>query len=377
MSYKKAKELLTKYKDGTATDEEKAFVEKLLFSYNDGPLELSEERYDEIIDEIWNELPKPAISPIRRLPVWTKVAAAASVVIALSAGLYFIKFNKPAQQVAQNKVQDIVPGSSKATLTLATGQKIVLTTGLNGKLAQQGNTSVQINSGNAITYTASGANNSASAPVQYNTLSTRRGEQSPYPLVLADGTKVWLNAESSITFPTIFNGKERVVQITGEAYLEVIHNVAQPFKVRVRDQIIEDLGTRFNINAYTDEPNIKTSLIQGAIKLSNNKQTVYLKPGYQAVTPPSGSITVQAVDIDQIMAWKNGNFDFESVPLSEIMRQISRWYNVDVSYKGDIAAIEFSCSISRSRNINEILSELEATKSVHFKIEGRRILVMP
>lgn len=345
--------------------------------YIDENIAESEDKHRQLI---WSRI-NEHINPVQSAKIktlWPRIAAAASILLALSIGSYFILNKKPAQQIVRNQKQEIVPGTNEATLTLANGQKIILSRGLNGKLAQQGSTLVQVNSSKSITYTASAANSTSTAQVQFNTLATVRGEQSPYPLVLADGTKVWLNAASSITFPTSFSGKERIVKITGEAYFEVVHDALHPFKVKVGDQTIEDLGTQFNINAYPDEPAMKTTLINGKVKISDGSQTALLKPGYQAVVSPSGSsITVQAADLDQVMAWKNGNFEFEGTPLKDIMRQISRWYNVDISYQGTIAEVEFGGSISRSKNINEILSVLETTKGVHFKIEGRRIIVMP
>jgi transmembrane sensor len=358
---------------------EKQEFETWLDEVADEPLEmLSSARSDEEYGALLFEKIQEQTNTGRRIRLWPRIAAAASILLFLSFGTYFILNKKPTQQIVKNQKQEIVPGINKATLTLANGQKIILTRGLNGRLAQQGNTLVQVNSNKSIIYTASAANTSLAAQMQFNTLSTVRGEQSPYPLVLADGTKVWLNAESSITFPTSFSGKERVVKITGEAYFEVVHDALHPFKVTVRDQTIEDLGTQFNINAYLDEPYMKTTLINGKVKITEGSQVTLLKPGFQAVVSPSGSSsTVQAADLDQVMAWKNGNFEFEGTPLKDIMRQISRWYDVDISYKGTIEDAEFGGSISRSKNINEILSVLETTKGVHFKLEGRRILVMP
>jgi transmembrane sensor len=358
---------------------EKQEFEAWLDEVADEPLEmLSSARSDEEYGALLFEKIQEQTNTGRRIRLWPRIAAAASILLFLSFGTYFILNKKPTQQIVKNQKQEIVPGINKATLTLANGQKIILTRGLNGRLAQQGNTLVQVNSNKSIIYTASAANTSLAAQMQFNTLSTVRGEQSPYPLVLADGTKVWLNAESSITFPTSFSGKERVVKITGEAYFEVVHDALHPFKVKVGDQTIEDLGTQFNINAYLDEPYMKTTLINGKVKITEGSQVTLLKPGFQAVVSPSGSsITVQAADLDQVMAWKNGNFEFEGTPLKDIMRQISRWYDVDISYKGTIEDAEFGGSISRSKNINEILSVLETTKGVHFKLEGRRILVMP
>lgn len=376
-------ELANKYLKGQISHSEQLEFDEWFKSegnnniYIDEDIAVYQDKHRQLIWSRINERIKP-VQETKVKNIWPRIAAAASILLSLSIGGYFIINKKPIQQIVKNQKQEIVPGINKATLTLANGKKIILTRGLNGKLAQQGSTLVQVNSNKSITYTGLAANSTSATEVQFNTLSTVRGEQSPYPLVLADGTKVWLNAASSITFPTSFSGKERVVKITGEAYFEVVHDALHPFKVTVRGQTIEDLGTQFNINAYPDEPAMKTTLINGKVKISEGSQATVLKPGLQAVVSPSGSsIIVQAADVDQVMAWKNGNFEFEGTPLKDIMRQISRWYDVDISYKGTIEDAEFGGSISRSKNINEILSVLETTKGVHFKIEGRRILVMP
>jgi ferric-dicitrate binding protein FerR (iron transport regulator) len=229
---------------------------------------------------------------------------------------------------------------------------------------------IKVNAGNAIAYIPQNTN--TATEVVYNTLSTVRGQESPYPLVLSDGTKVWLNAESSITYPIAFNGKERSVKITGEAYFEVVHNTVQPFKVEVKGQTIEDIGTAFNINAYDDEPNMKTTLISGSVKI--NSSTV-LHPGQQAIQ--SGpAIRVKDVDTEGAIAWKNGYFLFDYESLESIMRRISRWYNVDVAYEpGQQITTGFLGSMTRYTNVSEVLNALEAAGKVKFKIEGRKITV--
>jgi len=298
----------------------------------------------------------------RRL--WINTAAAASIIIAVTAGGYFI-LNKelPKQKTAQLITNDIAPGRNQATLTLANGQKITLKKGLKGGiLALQGQTRIQVNQ-SGIVYRAS----KSEETVSYNTLSTARGEQSPYPLILADGSKVWLNSQSSVTFPTAFNQKDRVVKLTGEAYFEVKHNARQPFKVETANQTIEDLGTSFDVNAYSDEPNAKTTLIEGSIKVDN----VTLKPGQQ-----SDGQKVKEVDTERFIAWKNGDFDFEGDNIQTIMLELSRWYNIDVRYQGAPLNTGFSAEISRSKNIGAVLHMLERTKLVHFKIEERRVTVI-
>jgi transmembrane sensor len=308
--------------------------------------------------------------PMRRR--WN-IAAAASIVLALSFGSYSL-LHKPNVSEFKN---DIAPGHNQATLTLANGQKIILTKHLSGQLAQQGSTLIGVDDKNEIAYTGSGTNSNAADT--YNTLSTAVGEQSPYPLVLADGTKVWLDAGSSITFPVAFAGKERSVKITGEAYFEVVHNDAQPFKVVAKDQVIEDIGTHFNVNAYDDEKVITTTLLEGAVKVSvpgaSLQAQVMLKPGQKSVLK-NNALDVANANIEEAIAWKNGYFRFENEGIQSIMRKLTRWYNIDVQYSGTIPDETFYATSSRYKNISEVLTMLQNTKGVHFKIEGRRVTVM-
>ncbi len=184
---------------------------------------------------------------------------------------------------------------------------------------------------------------------------------------MPDGSKVWLNAQSSITFPTAFNGKERIVKITGEALFEVSHNAKQPFKVQTQKQTIEDIGTIFNVNAYADEPTTKTTLIAGKVKVND----MLLTPGQQT----DGS-HIKTVNTKRYTAWKSGDFYFEDDSIQTVMRQLSRWYNIEITYEGNITKDGFNAQISRSKNISAILHILENTKGVHFKIEGRRVTVI-
>jgi ferric-dicitrate binding protein FerR (iron transport regulator) len=247
---------------------------------------------------------------------------------------------------------------------LANGKKIILTKGLNGLLARQGGTSVSATAHN-ITYTASTAKHGDQ--ISYNTLSTARGEQSPYPLVLEDGTKVWLNAESSITFPTAFTGKERTVKVTGQARFEVAHNAEHPFKVQTEKQTIEDIGTVFDVNAYPDEPATLTTLVEGKVKVNS----LVLSPGQQ-----TDGTHIKTVDVNQFTAWSHNDFNFHDENIQSIMRQLTRWYNIEVTYEGTITTAGLNAHLTRSRNISSVLHVLERTKGVHFKIEGRRVTVI-
>lgn len=353
--------LLERYREGTLTPEEKRLLDAW---YNAHGAESQDELTPDELAATETDLQGrlPVVPPARVRRLWPRIAAAASIILALSFGGFLLLHKRAIQQTAQLQKNDIAPGHNQATLTLANGKKIILTKGLKGQLAMQGTTIIQATN-NDIRYHSTNNNEQ----VSYNTLATARGEQSPYPLVLADGTKVWLNAQSSITFPTAFNGKERIVKLSGEAYFEVKHNAGQPFKVQTEKQTIEDIGTSFNVNAYPDEPATTTTLIAGSVKVNN----LTLEPGQQT---DGGNI--KTVNTARYTAWKDGDFNFEGDHIAAIMRQLSRWYNIEVSYQGTVTPNDFYAEISRSKNISAILRALEKTKGVHFKIEGRRVTVI-
>ncbi len=321
-------------------------------------------------DELHEEID---VQPVSYMPLIVKLTAVIIGVLFLFEGMYiYYKPVKP-EQIARVDIKktSIAPGGNKAVLTLQDGSTIVLNDAENGTLARQGNTSVVKLSNGQIVY------NEASGPadkVLYNTMTTPRGGQ--YKLTLPDGTNVWLNSASSINYPTAFVGKERKVSITGEAYFEVAKDKSKPFYVTAGNQSVEVLGTHFNVMAYADEENIKTTLLEGSVKISEHTNISILKPGYQAVVANKGGITVKPANIDEAMAWKNGYFKFSRVDIKHIMRQISRWYDVEVIYKGDMPHDEFVGKIGRGENISQILHLLEL-EHVHFKIEGKRIIVLP
>lgn len=314
--------------------------------------------------------------PVRHIRPWIRIAAAAVLLIGLTTGGYFMLHKRvQLSQVVQNKKHDLAPGRNQATLTLANGQKIYLTASGKGKLAQQGTTVIQMAKSGAVTYNG-GSENARGQTLAYNTLTTKRGEQ--FPLVLADGTKVLLNSASSITYPVVFNGADRQVTVTGEAFFEVVHNAAHPFKVKVAGQTVEDIGTSFNINAYDDEPLMKTTLVTGSARIISKQQAVMLKPGQAAISNHAlEKMIVQNVDLDQAIAWKNNRFLFDGDNLESIMRKVSRWYDVDIEFKDNSLKTQvFSGTISRYKNVSSVLRKLELTKVAHFKLENRRITVM-
>jgi ferric-dicitrate binding protein FerR (iron transport regulator) len=369
--------LIDQVNKGVATSEELAEYDAYLNRLTEHPVEwdaagLGEEAQtrEELRALINRQVGQPTIRHIR---LWPRIAAAASIIVILSAGGYLLLHKEsPKQETATLIKNDIAPGHNQATLTLANGRKIILTKGLSGKLARQGQTQINVIQDNVV-YNAS---NQTDKQISYNTLSTARGEQSPYPLILADGTKVWLNAESSITFPTAFNSPERLVKVTGEAFFEVVHNDKQPFKVQTPQEIIEDIGTQFDVKAYVDEPATKTTLLEGAVKIAPNKiAAAMLKPGEQAILSPNG-LEISKANLTKAVAWKNEEFRFADDDIRTIMRELARWYDIEVVYKGEVTDEVFYAKLSRHRNISAALRVLERTKGIHFKVEGRRVTVI-
>ncbi len=310
---------------------------------------------------------------------WRKLAVAALfLLIAGKAVLFFLPAspakNKPAEPgQPASYAHDLPPGRNDATLTLADGRSIALDSAANGRLAQQGNAKV-VKLNGQIAYTNNGSAQGDEA-ILFNTISTARGNQ--YQLTLSDGSKVWLNAASSLRFPTAFKGKERRVELTGEAYFEIAKNQAMPFKVQAGSGEIDVLGTHFNINAYTDEPSIKTTVLEGAVAVKKEMLLQLLVPGQQAEFSPKGGIALsENVDVTRETAWKDGFFWFNNTDIHTLMRQVSRWYDVEVEFKGDVGDDGFTGKVSRNVPLSKLLNVLEQYE-LHFKIEGKKIIVLP
>jgi ferric-dicitrate binding protein FerR (iron transport regulator) len=306
---------------------------------------------------------------------WLRAAAAAAVILGLSSAAYFLLLKRnPGKDIARtvqpvDAVNDVTAGKNKAVLTLADGKQIVLDSAAVGKLAQQGNTNV-VNRGGQIVYHPE---NGKPEETVYNTLTTARGES--YSLVLADGSKLWLNASSSVRFPANFAGDERKIEITGEVYFEVAKDKARPFRVKTNDMLVEVLGTHFDINAYKDEATVNTTLLEGSVKIITGKAGVQLAPGQQSQLQPGGALQlVKDVNVDGVVAWKNGYFQFESADLPSILRQFSRWYDVDIVYEGKVKQRKFFGIVSRRSSLLNVLKMLHANDVV-FHIEGRKLVV--
>ena len=311
--------------------------------------------------------PQPA--RVRRL--WPRIAIAASVLACVAIGGYIYRESTiTAPKAMQPLVQDVAPGGNKATLTLANGQKIVLSDDLDGEIAKQAGVQISKSKNGVLVYTV--ADNDHVPANSMNTLSTAKGET--YKIILPDKTAVWLNAASSLTYPARFTGADRQVTLAGEGYFEVAKDQQHPFKVNTTKQQVTVLGTHFNINAYPDEPATRTTLLEGSVKVSAGNEHVTIPPGQQS-TLRNGNVGVQNVDPDQATAWKDDKFMFDGDNIQYIMRMIERWYNIDVVYEGAISNEKFYGGISRYENVSEILKILESTKSINFRIEGKTIFV--
>ncbi len=304
---------------------------------------------------------------------WYSVAAV--VVVLFVTGIWFFQDRDFLNHV-ENKESlvcfDLPPGREAATLILADGSVIGLDTTQNGKIAIQGKTTVSKQGGQVIYVPPAGRKEE---PVLYNTINTARGHQ--YQLVLPDSTRVSLNSASSLRFPAAFSGEARLVELTGEAYFEVAKHVTMPFRVKVNGVEAEVLGTRFNISAYADEDVIETTLLEGSVNVKNDKTFALIRPGERAVVRHNETeISVSKADLDKVMAWQNGFFEFDNTELPVIMRQISRWYDVDIRYEDLPGNKKFGGRISKNLNLSSVLALLEAN-GVRFILEGKTLIVKP
>lgn len=376
-------DILAKYEAGTITEEELLLLEDWYASFEANPDLIdslsSEERAvrkkqleEKIFDQIDLETAPVAemskkrffLNPGNRL--WQ---AAASLVLLCAVSFYI--FQKQADKLpisTKEQSSTINPGTDQATLTLGNGEKILLDNSKNGELSAEGNIHInKLKPGNLV-YTAS----KKVSKVHSNTLSTPRGGR--YQLTLADGTQVWLNAQSSITYPSAFQGSSREVTITGEVYFEVAHNTAMPFRVKSENQLIEVLGTHFNVNTYNAKSSAKTTLLSGSIALTNTHQRIILKPGEQGIVA-AHSMSVKNVDPAEVIAWKEGYFDFTDADIGSVIDELGRWYNVDIHYNGTATNETFTGRIPRSWPFEKVLNLLKTFKSIQVGMQGRRLIV--
>lgn len=378
-------ELIRKYNDGSASKEEIRLVENWFVKQSELEQQAAEDiDYLDVKRQMWlnidQQIDRPVVersldhSPVRKSVLRFRIVAAAAVlIIAMTAVFFYSNYNHDAgPQVVKN---DINPGKNKAVLTLSNGQKISLTDALNGQLAQQAGVTISKTANGQLIYQAA-PNASGKNTAEYNTIEAPRGGQ--WQVILPDGSKVFLNASSSLKYPVSFAAKERKVELKGEAYFEISHNKKSPFRVIAKGQTVEVLGTHFNIMSYDDEKAVKTTLLSGSVKVSSNKsaaESLILKPGEQSQVSPGNMKLIHDVDLEDVLAWKNGYFKFNE-NLRSIMSKVSRWYDVEVVYETQPdPEFKFKGEISRDKNISELLNMLDYTGDVHFKIEGRRVIV--
>lgn len=314
---------------------------------------------------------------VRKGSMWRLSVAAAAVAVTTLTCLYLLNrgADKPVKQAAQHEwVNDAPPGHQGAFLLLADGTRIMLDSNGSGRIADQGKTRV-LRTSEGLTYQGGSDNESN---VLFNTLVTPRARQ--FNLTLPDGSKLWMNAESSVRFPVAFNGKSREIEFEGEGYFEVAPAYSQghkiPFVVNVNGRKVEVLGTHFNIMAYDNEAAMETTLLEGSVKVINGTKANILKPGQQASSDKNGKIRIDlSPDIDKVIAWKSGKFVFDETNIRQVMRQLTRWYDVEVEYVGDVLDYDFSGGITRYTNVSEVLKMLELTGALKFRIENKKVIV--
>jgi ferric-dicitrate binding protein FerR (iron transport regulator) len=314
-------------------------------------------------------------SPLQRR-IWRHWAVAASIILALGVGGYLLFFNKSGKQpevVKTTVTHDVsAPTVARATLKLDDGRIVYLDSAKNGSLALQGNVNVVKLADGQIVYQGN-----SRGEVKYNTITNSRGSK-VQPLTLIDGTKVWLNAESSITYPTAFVGNERKISITGEAYFEVTKDESKKFIVDANGVTTEVLGTHFNVNSYQDEGDTKVTLLEGSVRVQSgvgSREFVVIKPGEQVIAIGNRQLAInKSVDVEAVMAWKNGYFFFDGVDIQTIMRQVGRWYDVDVVYEGTVPLGHFKGKPSRNLTASQMLKVVEYS-GVKIKIQGKQIIV--
>jgi len=367
---------------GRYGDETDDVIDKQLLNFQDEPV-LSTERTELILALIKND-PRFFRGKSANLSAaakfismsWVRIAAVLLVVLFVALYLNRSSTDVP-QQVNINQQMDtvIAPGGTKAMLTLADGTKIELTEAKIGELANDGTVSIRKTANGQLTYDLSNLADDNSGMIKYNTIETPRGGE--YHVILPDGTSVWLNSASSLKFPTRFSGTTREVTLVGEAYFEVFHNDKLPFHVHVKDTKVGVLGTHFNVSAYEDDDGVTTTLLEGSVSVSKDKKEFVLKPGQQSVTAGNaGRIVVKSADIEQVMAWRNGYFRFNDEEIGSILKKVSRWYDVDIEYRTVKQGQRLGGISSRSKSLNDLMDQLEKIGNLHFKIEGRRIIVL-
>lgn len=372
MEIKNIGQLLDKVRSGKSSADEEALLAAWLHQYNmEGPTGLSDEDFMNARANMLHAIHQARLHPVKRTRLWYRLAgiAAAVILMVFGAGLYYYINHKPEFKDSAGYSNDVSPGRQGATLTLANGKRIRLTDAVSGEIAKEAGISVTKTADGQLIYEMKSPMEQESKQA-YNTLTTSRGES--YILILPDRSKVWLNAASSLTYPAnLGEQKMRKVRLEGEAYFEISKNKEQPFKVESRGQEVEVLGTHFNINSYADERTVTTSLLEGSVKViaEKNMNALFLKPGQQSRLSGNAELDLMPnVDVEEAVAWKKGYFQFNGEDLHAVMRQLTRWYNVEVDMV-NMPHKEFYGAIRRDVKLSQVLKMLELTGKINFKIE--------
>ncbi|WP_256009342.1 FecR family protein [Desertivirga xinjiangensis] len=381
-------EILEKFQNGKASLEEIRFLNAYYESFglkDSFSSKLSVEQHRLIKNEIYGELTKkiyegaePNISSApRRYPLWPQVGIAACVIFLIGAMFFYYGY-KPTAKKQLYVQDDVQPGNNKAILTLANGKRIFLSTGkgimdaASRKLAEESGVIITRGENNQLIYTLSGQAG-IDKTAAFNTIETPRGGQ--YQVILPDGTKIWLNSGSSARFPVVFSTAKREVEVTGETYFEVAKDANRPFSVISNNQVIEVLGTHFNVNDYQDDGLTRTTLVEGSVRIQAGKSEKVLKPGQQSIVSPALSVirTKEIENIDEVLAWKDGFFIFDDTPLTTVIKQLERWYDIEFKEVSDQPLMMFNAKISRSSSLSKVLKVMEITSGIKFKIKGRGV----
>jgi len=376
MEAQEFKKLLDRYIAGESTAEENAWLESWYMDYGKNNLPLKEQELLLAQRQIWaqfnekNSFQVKRTATIRR-SLWLRIAAAAAILLIVGLSIFFYNSSRHLEGSAATRdlsANHIKPGSNKAYLILSNGKRLSLTDAANGAIAKEAGVEITKTADGQVIY-QTGPPNTA-----LNTIETPRGGL--YQIQLPDGSKVWLNAASKLIYPVSFIGRgQREVSLDGEAYFEISKNKLQPFVVKSKNQEVTVLGTHFNINSYSDEPTVKTTLLEGSVKLKNAKEEVVLIPGQEAIVQ-NKQIHVVSAAVQDAVAWKNGYFAFHDEKIESILRKLSRWYNIHVEYEGDIPEVVFDGEIPRNLELSQVLKALEAV-DVHFTLTGNKLIVKP
>lgn len=366
--------LLEKYRKGECTPQELDFIGSWYLQYQKDAEPLSQAELETEVARMTENIALKIAPPTNQPPLFRRLrlplGIAASILVIFSIGYLLLPARRKEPEIARQQ-QAISPGRQAASLTLANGKKIFLSDQQAGQVVQEAGLSISKTSNGELVYEVIGSKDQAHG---FHTLTTSNGET--YRVRLPDSSTVWLNAASSLKYPVSFkNSSTRVVQLSGEAYFEIYKDRRHAFIVRSRGQEVEVLGTHFNINAYHDEPGIKTTLLEGSVRLKSERgASRMLKPGQQAELT-DGKIKILPADTRSVTAWKDGYFRFRNESLKSVMRKISRWYNVEVVFEKGLPEDTYSGAVARHDNLSQVLEIMEGSNNIHFSIKGRRIIV--